>query len=363
MSPRLIALLLVVPSAAFGWGFDGHRRLASNLEEPFANGSCLRAWLAATTGQFSFQDKACDPDRWRSSDASEGPRHYLDIDWANPIESYPREWTEVQAQFGQYAVKNGQVPWRVEELYQQLVEQMRAGNGAAALDTVAYLSHYVTDAFSPMHDTRTQPGPCGGTPECLHLRYESDMLNVSAQIDAITQLARSYYGTVGRADPRNQIFDAVIVGNPVAQQLIADDTSAQQSTSALYTNTKDLTARRWGDALTMMASLIGSAWLEAGSPTLSGMPSGCATAVSQERMVLVGFPLPQPPPDAGTPDAGAQQEDAGTSGGGGTGVGNWQPLPQPVSPKSGGCSCGGGPLGVLVPLFAIAAVLFTRRRQ
>lgn len=99
--------------------------------------------------------------------------------------------------------------------------------------------------------------------------------------DAITQLARTCYGTVGRADPRNQVFDAVIAGNSVAQQLIADDFAAQQDSAALYEHTRELSARRWADALTTMASLIGTAWV--GAAALRNDQGGSAGAPLRDR--------------------------------------------------------------------------------
>src|SRR5687767_13914728 len=203
----LVALLFLVPASALAWGFDGHRRLATKSPDVFPTNSCLRGWLKTVSGTFDWYDKACDPDRWRNTDPNEWPRHYLDIDWANPITEYPRDWPQVQARFGQYAVKSGTVPWRVEEMYAQLVADMKSGNSAAALDTVAYLSHYVTDSFSPMHDTKSQPND-------LHTRYESDILQSNANLDDITAAMAQYYGTLGKAQPKDHTFDVIIVGNP-----------------------------------------------------------------------------------------------------------------------------------------------------
>lgn len=363
MLRALVFVLLFLPSAAFAWGFDGHRRLAANLHEPFPQNACLRAWLSTVTGTFAWQDESCEPDRWRGTDPAEWPRHYLDIDYASPISSYPREWPAVQAQFQQYAEKNGTVPFRVEEMYGQLVAQMKAKDSSAALLRVAYLSHYVTDAFSPMHDTKNQPGN-------LHIRYESDMLGPNAQINEITTLMRGYYGTVGKAHPKHHIFDAVIAGHPVAIKLIDDDTAAAGSMTALYANTKELTARRWGDSVTVMASLIGTAWVEAGAPMLAGMPSGCDANVAQGQLSLKGFALPAPTwdPDAGTVPADGGVEDAGSSSGDGGGNAPWTGYDAgqgagviAEAPSCGGC--GGMAPAALLPMVLVAIVLPLRRKR
>ncbi len=359
----VICAVLLAPAVSFGWGFDGHRRLTANLDEPFPEGSCLRGFLAQYASQSSFQDQSCDPDRWRNDDpiecdsnrnsplTCEAPRHYLDIDYADPIQTYPRDWAEVEARFGQYAVANGRVPWRVEELYGQLIEAFQAKNTTQVKNLVAYLSHYVTDAFSPMHDTKSQPG-------ALHLRYESDMLETRANIDAITDAMRPFYGTVGRAKPRDHIFDSVIVGQPLAQKLVTDDFNNTQNDAALYANSKELTARRWGDSLTMLASIIGSAWVDAGKPLLNGMPQACDTAFPQGEVVLKGYPLPPPPsPDAGVLDAGSGEVPDG----GGTG-GEAEPT-IPIDGGAGGCGCASAPFAPILAIGSFLALAALRRRR
>ena len=363
---RLLAVtcaVLLAPAVSLGWGFDGHRRLTANLDEPFPEGSCLRGFLAQYTSQFSFQDQSCDPDRWRNDDpvecetrrnapvSCEFAQHYLDVDYADPIQTYPREWTEAQARFGEHAVANGRVPWRVEEVYGQLIEAFRAKNTTQVKSLIAHLSHYVTDAFSPMHDTKMQPGAC---PECLHLRYESDMLGTRAKLDAITDAMRPFYGTVGRAKPRDHIFDAVILGQPLAQKLVVDDLNNRQNDEALFENSKEMTARRWADALTMLASLVGSAWVDAGKPLLTGMPQGCDVEFPQGEMVLKGYPLPLPAP--ALPDAGTVDEpDAGVSGGGETLT--------PIDDGAVGCGCGGSPVAALAPMLLLALIPLRMRRE
>ncbi len=357
---RVLLLAVLAPSMAYGWGFDGHRRLVRHMHEPLPSGHCLRAFIQANQ-TFAFQDMSADPDRWRQSshpgyDPNEWPRHYLEIDWETPIERYPREWSSVQARFGQYADRNGRVPWRVEEYYAKLVEAFLSGDAATVLATLAHFSHYVTDAFSVLHDTKNFD------PNGLHARWESDMLQVRSNIDGIAALSATYLGTLGRAHPRHATFDIVIVGNGLVPQLVAADQAAHDGGTfdmpKFYESVKDLTARRWGDALTLLASLVASAWLDAGKPMLPGMPAGCSTDVPQGEVVLKGFPVPggwyQPPPDAG-----------GAGGGGGGGFGGLDAGAQPPpnapgeTPPASCGGCGGAAFLVWPALLAFARL---RRR-
>lgn len=359
----LVLLVLASSSVSFGWGFDGHRRLASLMQDALPQGHCLRAWFAARQTS-ALQDKACDPDRWRASDPAEAPRHYLQIDWVMPPSNYPRDYSAVVALLGaRNASNNGIVPWHVEVKYGQLVAAFRARNPTAILDQAFVLSHYVFDSFSVLHDTKNFD-PNNG----LHARWESDMLNTMSNLNGITTQAATYYGTAGLADPRNNLFDVVLAGNPVVAQLIAADTAAAGSIPSLYSSTRELTARRWADGITVMSSLLWTAWAEAGRPELTGFSTSCSRSAPMVEIVLRGFPPPggfTHTPDGGSPDAGMDADagvDAGTGGGvGATGGGGGDSAlgggggdGDPV-----GCSCDVFPPDAVLVLFGLLA--FARR--
>lgn len=360
---RTVLLLAVGWSfASFGWGFDGHRRLASVMQDAVPAQHCLRTWFS-TRQTPALQDKACDPDRWRSTDTEEWPRHFLEVDWVNPPSNYPRDYAAVVQLVGDRNAKgNGTVPWRVEAKYAELVAAFRAQNTTLILDTAFVLSHYVFDSFSVLHDTKNSD-PNNG----LHSRWESDLLDVNSNLNGITTLAATFYGTPGKADPRYNIFDVVIAGNAQVNQLVQADIAANGSLPALFTGTKELTARRWGDGVTLMSSLLWTAWAEAGSPELTGFSTGCSRAVPLGEIVFRGYPpaggFTHAPPDAGVPDAGSDEVDAGVvqgSGGSGglppgTGGGGGPPETPP------GCGCSG--LSAEAVLLCTTAVLWLRRRS
>lgn len=390
MSRRLLLLAAVLPNLCFAWGFDGHRRLASMMHEPLPANHCLGTWYSSRQTT-ALQDRACDPDRERVTDQNEAPRHYLEVDWVNPPASYPRDWQMALDQLRQNATRNGTVPWRVEDQYALLVAAFRARDVNAILDRSFYMSHYVTDSFSVLHDTKNFDPNDG-----LHNRWESEMLNTVANINAIRDQARTFYGTPGVIDPRYATFDVVLVGNPLVAGLIAADVAAGgldaggggYQRQVLFTQSRDMTAKRWGDALTVMASILWMAWAEAGAPDLPGFTAGCGRSVPTMPAVLRGFPVtwtPAPPRpdggvlvvDAGRPDSGVVTIDAGpmvdagpNTGGGGAGGGGggfnvdggiFQPFDAGIGTEQPvGCQCQSAP-GFWV-LLAAAALLLRRPR-
>ena len=387
---------MLVPTAALAWGFDGHRKLAQMMQDPLPANHCLRAWFLArqTSG---LQDRACDPDRWRypsagaSYDPGEPPRHYLEIDWVNPPADYPRDWNQALARLGNYAVRNGVVPWRVEEQFAALVQAFQANDAALILDRAFIFSHYVTDSFSLLHDTKNFD------PNGLHQRWESDMLGTATRLNGVETTARGYFGTPGRADPKNNTFDVVLVGNAQVATLLAADQAATSTTAGaactldsncaggqyciggfcraydmtrFYNQVRDLTGRRFGDAATLLASMLWTAWALGGAPNLAGFGASCSKALPQGDPVLVGFPVPFIHPDGGVAagggagggaaggGAGGQgggDVDGGQGGGAGGGQGAGEEPPQ-------GCGCASAP-GALALAAAVLLALARRRRR
>ncbi len=354
-----LLLGLLVPSLSFAWGFDGHRRLASLMQDAIPQGHCLRTWFSARQTT-ALQDKACDPDRWRGTDANEWPRHFLEIDWVTPAANYPRDYGAVVQLLGDRSAKsNGTVPWRVEEKYLELVAAFRTRDATAILNVAFVLSHYVFDSFSVLHDTKNAD-PNNG----LHARWESDMLNVASNINGITTLTATWYGTAGRADPRYNIFDGVLAGNALVAQLVQADLTANGSIATLYSGTRELTARRWGDGVTVMSSILWTAWAEAGRPELPGFATSCSREAPAAEIVIRGYPPAGGflhAPDAGVPDAGVDVDAGagggagGAAGGGAGGTGGGGDVVEPM-----GCTCASVPAEVMVLLVAGFALL--RRR-
>ncbi len=340
---RRLTFILLLPQLALAWGFDGHRRLASMMHEPLPANHCLATWYASRQTT-ALQDRACDPDRERVTDPNEAPHHFLEVDWVTPLSSYPRDWQQAMVQLRQNATRNGTVPWHIEAQYALLVQAYRSQDPAQILDRAFYLSHYVTDSFSVLHDTKNFDPNDG-----LHSRWESDMLNIAAYINGIRDQARTLYGTPGLLDPRNATFDIVMVGNPLVTDLIAADVAAGgldaggggYSRLTLYNQSKDLTAKRWADALTVMASILWMAWVEAGSPTLPGFVTGCSRTAPLTPLILRGYPpamwtVVPGPFDGGRPGGGTA--GGGTAGGGTAGG-------AVAGGRAGGSSAGGSAAG------------------
>jgi len=281
---RLLAGLAVLVLAlssppAFGWGFTAHRLVnrtaVSTLPPP------LREWFTAHVEYLT--EHSIDPDLWRGAGlAGEGPNHYLDLDafgtW--PFEEVSREEAVHLERFGAEARERGRLPWRVQEVYAELVAAFRARDSLRILERAAVLGHYVGDGHVPFHAILNYDGQLTGQ-KGLHARWESEMVDrFLRQIEGQVEPGAARAG----AKPIGSLFDALVESAAeTASGLEADrelrgerdfadtpedDRYDDAYYSALYGREGFLAAARISRAAERLGSLWLTAWEEAGRPLL-----------------------------------------------------------------------------------------------
>lgn len=165
----LVAVLTLTPRVE-AWGFAAHRVVnrsaVSTLPEPLAT-------LFRGNADY-LAEHAIDPDLWRTAGMpGEDPNHFLDMDALGdgPV---PRVEAELLARLGASAAGRGRLPWRVTEVYGDLVEAFRAHDAPRILERAAVLGHYVADAHVPFHATVNHDGQLTGQTG-IHGRWETGL--------------------------------------------------------------------------------------------------------------------------------------------------------------------------------------------
>lgn len=281
MRPRValvLALVVCVPGQAFAWGFAAHRfvngRAIDTVPEP------LRALLAANRRY--LVEHAIDPDLWRNAGQSgEDPNHYLDMDafGAYPFD-IPRVEAEHLARHGAGAAGKGRVPWRVAELYRELVQAFRDQDGARILAAAATLGHYVGDSHVPLHAVLNYDGQLTGQ-KGFHARWESELFERFE--DQVAPRVHAAAATPSR-DPIALTFDALLESYQASIPALASDRASvgprdfadtpadDRFDDAYYTKLYALEGDRLAARLEKAAERLGSLWLgaweEAGRPAL-----------------------------------------------------------------------------------------------
>ena len=276
--PFILALLalLALDARAEAWGFAAHRAVnrsaIATLPEPLAS-------LFHGNADY-LAEHAIDPDLWRSAGArGEDPNHFFDVD-AFPGERPPRSEAEHLARHGAEAAGKGRLPWRVAEVYAELVQAFRGRNAPRALERAAILGHYVGDAHVPFHATLNYDGQLTGQAG-IHGRWESSLFErfrdeilgglrpSPAQRVALPAALAFEVLAESAADVAPALeSDRAAVGPVDSADTIEDDRYDDRYYARLYEREGAHLRARLRDAAFRVGSLWLSAWIDAGRPEL-----------------------------------------------------------------------------------------------
>jgi hypothetical protein len=268
----LILLIILIPvSIVLGWGGEGHKLISKRA---------LTLLPEDMNGIIKWKDyitiHSVDPDIRRDKDKSEAPKHFIDIDF------YPEflngrmilDKSRLVSEYGDTTVtKMGLLPWATLDTYNNLVKAFKEKNRDKALIYVADLGHYVADGHQPMHTIMNYNGQMTGQ-KGIHFRYESIMIDSNlAEINNDFHSENAVY----IRDPLNFIFDYITDANSVAGILFDADTFAFKTAKSrenndyyrlLWFKTKYITEIQIDNASLHFASLLYSAWVDAGKPSI-----------------------------------------------------------------------------------------------
>ena len=218
---------------------------------------------------------ASDADTRKSADNTEGPKHYIDIDSYNDFVTkgrIPQTLDSVNAIYGSaFVIDNGTLPWATIASFDSLRECLKRRNFDKAKIFAADLGHYVADGHMPLHITQNYDGQLTNQ-KGLHSRYESTMIN--------SKISLIVYSGTDATEIKNvnqYIFDYLYFNNKYCDSLLLADLYAKSAsggsynttyTNALWTKTSGFTIPLFQRASHALASLIFTAWLQAGSPSL-----------------------------------------------------------------------------------------------
>jgi hypothetical protein len=273
MNKKLIlsALIILLPfSVMLGWGAEGHKLISNKAMTLIPDEmSSFTKWQDYVTTH------SVEPDLRRDSDKSEGPKHFIDIDFypeflnGKMIEDKAR----LVAEYGDSTVtKMGLLPWATLDTYNKLVTALKEKNRDKALIYLSDLGHYVADGHQPMHAIMNYNGQMSGQ-KGIHFRYESVMVdsNLSTIKDDFHAEKAVYIST-----PLDFIFKYITDANSVSDVLFDADTFAYKKTNSredaeyyrlLWFKTRYITETQIENAASDFASLFYSAWLDAGKPS------------------------------------------------------------------------------------------------
>ena len=281
MRKALPAALVALVLSTFGsaritaWGFNGHRFITERAIDVLPPE--LRPFFQANRAQ--VVEHSIDPDTYRTMGfVEEPPRHFLDMDayGSFPFSNLPRDMKEAIAVRGQdFVTKNGTVPWRTEEVYGLLRNAFKElGTVGYARDNVklfsSVIAHYIGDSHQPLHAAVNYDGQVTNQ-QGIHSRFETELFDryrdrlriAPAPAAPIPNLRDFMFTTL--SDSFSQV-DAILAADREAIQgrTLYDDGYF----AVMFERTGPIMEKRMSAAATAVASVIMSAWIEAGRPAL-----------------------------------------------------------------------------------------------
>jgi hypothetical protein len=263
--------LIMICLMLSGWGSKGHRKISQNMAPCLpAQMSFLKpAWTNVVASNASAADYRKD------EDPDESARHFIDID------NYPefvlsgfieQKYDSVVARHGlAFVIDQGILPWATVTTYDSLKSCFRRGDWNKSALFAADLGHYVGDGHMPLHITKNYNGQFTGQTG-VHSRYETTMVGkFESQIIYPVDSARIIQNV------REFVFDYLYEDYKyVDSVLIADGyatttggaTGSTEYYQALWAKSGDFTILMMRNASDALASLVYTAWVEAGSPRI-----------------------------------------------------------------------------------------------
>lgn len=257
---------------SYGWSLEAHvlinRAACTTLPEP------LRRFFMVH--QAFIGKRGTDPNAVFTGKHGEDEklRHRFDLDALDrfPFRDIPLDQKEALAKYGKERLEGaGLLPWRIGELYRDLVESMRAPEWERVPLVAAHLGHYVADGHEPLRTTINYDGQLTGNGG-IHKRFEDELIRrhlVQYQdLAAFTQPAQR------TIDPMAFTFDFLIDSYVWVDNLLRADTLASRGGrnygdayyAALHVFAGKLAKLSMAQAATDLGSLWYSAWIEAGRP-------------------------------------------------------------------------------------------------
>jgi hypothetical protein len=273
----LSAALLLLPSPVFAWSWAAHRfimRRAIEILPPE-----IKPFFVERREEIVY--RSIDPDLWRDAGWDEDPNHFVNFGAPEmgpyPFAAFPRDHTAALEKFGAAGLKRlGTLPWRMQEMVGNLrraFEGFAKGNGLAPQHTVFFsgaASHYIQDATQPFHVSNNydgqftdQRGVHSRFEEALLDRFESRIIIRPAPPKGIPSLRDYVFDTMLAS---YQHVDVILKADKEA--LGAKDTYDDEYFEAFFAKVKPILEGQLSIAVTATASLITTAWEQAGRPAL-----------------------------------------------------------------------------------------------
>ncbi len=270
----LLSIIILVSQSAFPWGDKGHK-LISKMSVDFLppEMKAFKAWREY------LEEHAPDPDYRKKTDKTEGPKHFIDIDYYKEFlngDMIENEDSLISEYGEKEVIHQGILPWATLQTFENLTKAFKEKNKELALLYAADLGHYVADGHQPMHTTVNYNGQLTDQ-KGVHARYEVKMIDAH-----LNELENSFMPVPASyvQNPLKFIFNYITDANSVCDVLFNADSLAFKQTNSrrstkyydlMWFRTRYITEIQFNNSAKAIAALIYTAWVNGGRPDFNDM--------------------------------------------------------------------------------------------
>ncbi|MEI7485057.1 MAG: T9SS type A sorting domain-containing protein [Ignavibacteriota bacterium] len=262
-----VVIVVLIGILFYGWGGSGHKII--NRKSIYSFPSVMNAFYYWSD---SLSKHGSDADTRKSSDPTESPRHFIDIDTYPEFLAngrIPQSLDSLIAIHGSYFVlSNGTVPFAVIATTDSVRKYFVQHDWQKAMLKAADLGHYVADAHNPLHITENYDGQLTNQTG-VHSRYETSMINADSSLLIYTGDSALYI-----PDINGFVFDFLYSNYPYVDSVLYADSVSHAIAGNygsvylqnLWQRAGTFTTKLFKNASNYLARLIYTAWINAGSP-------------------------------------------------------------------------------------------------
>ena len=262
-----IILLAIIAFLIYGWGATGHKII--NRKSIYSFPGVMSAFYYWSD---SLSRHGSDADYRKSSDPTESPRHFIDIDnYPEFLQNgrIPQALDSLIAIHGNYFVlDNGIVPFSIIATTDSVRKYFDLHDWQKAMLKASDLGHYVADAHNPLHITKNYDGQLTNQTG-VHSRYETTLINADSSLLIYTGDTAQYIANIntfvfGFLYNNYKYVDSVLYADSVAHSIAGNYGSVYIQN--LWQRAGTFTIKLFKNASHNLARLIYTAWINAGSP-------------------------------------------------------------------------------------------------
>jgi len=270
---KIIILIYIIPFILInGWGDKGHKLVTKHAMMLLPNELRLSDKM-----KDEIITHSKDPDYRKKEDPTEANKHYIDID-------FYKEFLDGRMIYSKdslikiYGIdeveKQGILPWATQATYSKLVDAFKSDEKEKIILYASDLAHYVGDGHQPQHATLNYNGEITNQ-KGIHFRYEIEMIDrYLPELENMLEKREPRYVK----NLKQHIFDYITESNYYCDLILSADKFSYEHSGKefnenyyrlLWNRTKYVTATVINEGAFELASLIYSAWIDAGKPELN----------------------------------------------------------------------------------------------